>query len=373
MSRIATTLWTALAALMVWTAPALAQNECRSRSAPAAQELTLGADAPPSTLAVMLSIATNAGELAVESQSVKCRRGAPFSIGGSTFQLSGENNDTLPRVAVGTDPGDPVVFARRLPPQVGQIVQELTGDRQTSRNGHILVLQAADRIIVLKVYRALPSDDQIRSDMATLGTGYQPAMAFARAGGGATVFMPGTGAGGAQAPTALSTADGTVFTDAGANAVRHQVTGFVCPQEISGVARRGMTIFDPSDGGRDVSCGYGVQGSSVWHSVFLTRIDGANPNDAFRAALEGAQTGAPKAADIPPPLPAGPAPLPGNVAFWRDLAGANQGVIMSSFGDWHTKIRTTYVDGHDEDVARFIRETFAMLHQTFASQLAAAP
>lgn len=168
---------------------------------------------------------------------------------------------------------------------------------------------------------------------------------------------PGYGSG----PSArLSGADGVIFEDV-EGGVRHGSSAFICPDELEGFRRTRLLIFDRTDGGRDVGCNF-VRGES-WFTLYLTRLPGRSGEDVFETYELQAQNAAPPQGEATPPLAAGLPPLPAFASFWKNDKGGIDGLWMSQIGDWHIKLRTTYLPEDEAAVMAFAEALYRRIHE----------
>lgn len=305
-------------------------------------------------------------------RSAPCRRGESIVVDGVTLRLTGNDGDEHPRRAVGPNPEDPLFFLNGdVDP--GSIMRALLSGQQTINVSvrYVLVRMGPDGRQVIGVFNGLPTDEVLRriiteniavarepqARVDVLGQNLQIMGASPR---GATP-APGDGVpgGGGQ----LAGPDGVIFQDAGNGGARHRRTNFVCPRSIANLNRERLTVFDPSQDGRDVGCGYGQPESAIWHTIYLTHIPDMTPEAVFEEYRRQGQMVAPSARDAAPPLAVGEPPLPSRAAFWVDAQGRNQGIWVSSIGSWHVKIRTTFRNGREQEAAQFAREVFALFYE----------
>lgn len=169
---------------------------------------------------------------------------------------------------------------------------------------------------------------------------------------------PGSGNG---EPEVRQDADGVVFVTAPEGGVRHRLTGFVCPRRLMDFRRSKVAVFDPSEGGRDAACSFSR--SRSWFTLYLTRLPGKSAEDVFETYVMQGEDASPPAGRATAPLAAGPPPLPGFSHFWRNRHDQIEGLWMAQIGDWHVKLRVTYSDDDENDVATFAQTLFRQIHE----------
>lgn len=283
---------------------------------------------------------------------VGCTRGE-FQALGTTYVLTGENGDGVPREAVRADRGlGPSVYLAPLP-----VPQTANGAAQV-RPHALVVVEVNGQRAAKRLYANLPADDVLLRDIP-IALGAAPALvALNPTTKQVFVYVGATAPGVSGGPRSLTAPDGQVFVDAGNGAVRHVPTGVVCPAQLNGRPRSRMTIYDPAEGGRDVDCGYGAGGEASWHSFYLTKAAPVSEQDYFDQAAAGARVQATVVNDVASPVPTGAPPNPSRASFWNDRGGLVQGVMVSKIGDWHVKVRTTYSPGAEAETAAIVSALF---------------
>lgn len=175
---------------------------------------------------------------------------------------------------------------------------------------------------------------------------------------------PPPGAGGDR-PGVFREPDGQVFEAVDGGGARHRLTGFVCPLEVEGFTRSKLAVFDRSEGGRDVACGYQRDGS--WFTLYLTRLPGMSGETVFRTYVRQAEDAAPPKGEAEAPLLAGIPPLPGFSRFWINGREQVEGLWMSQIGDWHIKLRVTYEPADEAAVKAFAEALYRQIHDQVAA------
>lgn len=167
--------------------PSFALTECQSNSNRNARDVDLSLGSPAGS-AFMLFLADAAQDLAATSPDLSCTRGPPIIAGAMTFQLGGENRDEIPRLAVGANDTDPILFVRPVPRRVLARYGALVGDARVPRDAHVLILQSAEEIVVVRVFRSLPSDRQLTEIIGGLGDGFSAVLSVDRRSGQVVLF-----------------------------------------------------------------------------------------------------------------------------------------------------------------------------------------
>ncbi|MDP1735822.1 MAG: hypothetical protein Q8L23_00120 [Caulobacter sp.] len=175
---------------------------------------------------------------------------------------------------------------------------------------------------------------------------------------------PPPGAGG-DGPAVFREPDGQIFEAVEGGGARHKLTGFICPLEIESFTRSKLAVFDRSEGGRDVACGYQRDGS--WFTLYLTRLPGMSGEAVFRTYVRQAEDAAPPKGEATAPLAPGVPPLPGFSRFWINASDQVDGLWMSQIGDWHIKLRVTYEVQDEAAVKAFAEELYRQLHDQVAA------
>jgi hypothetical protein len=309
------------------------------------------------------------------NRTITCTRGEPIAAGGLSFTLTGEDEDSLPRRAIGAGERDPSFY---LYPDVDMgnvLAAMLGGQRAINVNVRYVLVRVTPEVReVIAIYPGMPTDVELRRIIAeNAATAARPQARIEVAGGGVTILAPSISLPLPQGQSRrLTQADGTVFERGERNAVKHKPTGFVCPQNLQGLVRRDLAIYDPSDGGRDVSCGYGRVDSPIWHTLYLTKVPDLTPDQVFTLFERDAQMVAPPTNAMVAPLAPGAPPLPARASFWVDRYGMVQGLWVTSVGPWHIKIRTTCERGRESQAAQFARAAFEAVYSALGSQAPAA-
>jgi hypothetical protein len=162
-------------------------------------------------------------------------------------------------------------------------------------------------------------------------------------------------------PITMAEPDGTIFVTAPDGGAKHTATGFVCPANLSGMTRRGLYIFDTADHGRDVACGYGEPGSTVWYTLYLAKLEVKDSKKVFEDDVREEQQGAPPRADAKAPLMPGLPPLPQRAAFWVSNNDMIDGLWFTSIGSWHVNLRATFAAGHEPEVSATAKSVFSQV------------
>jgi hypothetical protein len=152
-------------------------------------------------------------------------------------------------------------------------------------------------------------------------------------------------------PITMTRPDGTIFVATADGGARHVATGFVCPASFNGAERRGLYIFDASDHGRDVGCGYGKPGTDAWYTLYMAKLDESESKNAFEKEVRSEQRAAPLKSEAKPPLNPGLPPLPERAAFWTSTNDLVDGLWFASIGPWHVNLHATFSEGHEGEVA----------------------
>jgi hypothetical protein len=152
-------------------------------------------------------------------------------------------------------------------------------------------------------------------------------------------------------PIVLNSPDGNIFVATPDGGARHAATGFVCPASFHGAQRRALYVFDVSDRGRDVGCGYGKPGTEAWYTIYMAKLSQSDSKNAFEKEVRSEQQAAPPKGLAAAPLPAGLPPLPERAAFWTSSNDLVDGLWFASIGDWHVNLHVTYAPGHEAEVS----------------------
>ena len=161
-------------------------------------------------------------------------------------------------------------------------------------------------------------------------------------------------------PIVMNDPDGRIFVATDDGGARHAGTGFVCPSTFNGAPRRGLYIFDTSDRGRDIACGYGKAGSDAWYTVYLSKQEAVTSRAVFEKSVRDEQRASPVEADVAAPMAPGLPPLPERAAFWQSK-GKVDGLWFTSIGSWHVQLLTTYVPGHEAEVIGVAKAVWAQV------------
>jgi hypothetical protein len=143
---------------------------------------------------------------------------------------------------------------------------------------------------------------------------------------------------------------------------RHAATGFICPASLGGSPRRAIYIFDTSDKGRDIGCGYGKPGSAVWYTLYLAKLEITDSKAVFDKEVREEQRAAPAKGEAKAPLAPGLPPLPQRASFWTTQDDKVDGIFFASIGAWHVNLHATFEAGHEADVRAAAQSVFS---QTF--------
>jgi hypothetical protein len=164
-------------------------------------------------------------------------------------------------------------------------------------------------------------------------------------------------------PFVLDRPDGTIFVAAPGGGARHVATGFVCPASLNGAERRALYIFDASDHGRDVGCGYGKPGTEAWYTLYMAKLDDAESKNAFEKEVRTEQKAAPLKSEAKAPLNPGLPPLPERAAFWTSTNDLVDGLWFASIGPWHVNLHATFSEGHEAEVAAVARTVWSQVFE----------
>ncbi len=326
------------------------------------------------------------------TRSISCTRGGVFKIGRDDYTLTGENSDKAPRRAIPAGASAPLFYLAPIDDLRAAVQAEL--DKRPAPlpvTAYALVKLDGRTITVAQLFTAIPTDDVLKSAIAALANPIRGPIAISdngkiqlyiatpaapspqtSASGSPAGSTPPPGGAGVGGPTQIYEPDGVVFARQDDGGARHQPTGFVCPIAYGALSRRDMVIYDRSEGGRDVSCGYGEIGSSGWYTLYLTKIPAMSLAQVFQAYVQEAQKVTPVARTTNPPLATGPAPLPTSASFWMDPNGTEQGLWLSKIGDWHVKVRATFRPGLEKEASDTARTIFAAFYQQIRTPGAAA-
>lgn len=341
-------------------APAMAQEPCRSGPVDGAKAVEMtGPTAMAAAIVAGAALTPEAiGDL---DRAVRCIHGAPFRSGSYEYVITGENGDAHPRRILPTQRGGAVFF---LTPTLNPATLG-PGDSEFAL---LLVRMDSRGAFGLRVYDGMPSTELLIRDVeASLLERLTPFAGMLAGSKSLTVF---TGAAANRpevarpAPRQISSADGVVFHADASGGVRHARTGFVCPEDLRGHRRRGMTIYDPSEGGRDVGCFYDEGSGNATYSIYLTTVDPRDHKENFRqtvAALQSMREG--RVANVRSPVRTGRAPRPADAAFWERAPGTIDGVAISPIGEWSFKLRITYRSGAEEEVDQVAATVFESANQ----------
>ena len=157
----------------------------------------------------------------------------------------------------------------------------------------------------------------------------------------------------------MDDADGKIFVSAPAGGARHAATGFVCPASLSGIPRRALYIFDTSDHGRDIGCGYGAPGSAVWYTLYLAKLEITDSKTVFDNEVREERKAAPAKGEAMAPLMPGLPPLPERASFWTAQDNKVDGIFFASIGAWHVNLHATFEAGHEAEVRVAAQSVFS--------------
>ncbi|CAN5210742.1 hypothetical protein BH11PSE2_BH11PSE2_07250 [soil metagenome] len=370
------------------TASAAAAAPCSSAGDPAAKRL----NNPPGDMAAQLMIGLSLGVVLTNEkvEQAKAQAGcerAVFTVGADQFALSGENTDATPRKAVSGRAGGPIMFLTPMG-DLSEIVAAEAAKKpapKTARTMFVLVLVDKDSASALRLYDQVPTDEVLIREIGAALRDPRPFARLDKGGKGPQIFIqtpseappprraeakpsmppgmtPPPGAGGTGLER-LNAADGKIFVAVADGAVQHQSTGFVCPNAVNSRPRVRLMIFDASDDGRDVACGYGSEADSSWYTLYLTKIPSMSASKVFNAYEDEAKTARPPKGRADPPLkPGSKPPAPRYASFWKNRVGGIDGLWMVRIGDWNIKLRASL---HEEDQAEakaFAEAIFAAVY-----------
>lgn len=160
-------------------------------------------------------------------------------------------------------------------------------------------------------------------------------------------------------PITMDDPDGKIFVSAPGGGARHAATGFVCPASLGGLPRRGLYIFDTSDHGRDVGCGYGAPGSALWYTLYLAKLEITDSKKVFENEVREEQKAAAPKGEAKSPLAPGLPPLPQRASFWTAQDDKVDGIFFASIGAWHVNLHATFDTGHEADVSAAAKTVFS--------------
>lgn len=164
-----------------------------------------------------------------------------------------------------------------------------------------------------------------------------------------------------EEPWVMEEPDGRIFTVAPDKGAQHAGTGFVCPEKINGVARRGLFVFDTSDHGRDVACGYGKPGTDAWYTIILTKLELKTSKEVFDRNVLEEQRADPVVEQATAPLAPGLPPLPERAAFWKTRSGKIDGLWFATIGSWHVQLVTTFQPDRQGEVVGMAKTVWAQV------------
>ena len=159
-------------------------------------------------------------------------------------------------------------------------------------------------------------------------------------------------------PITMDDADGNIFVTAPDGGARHSATGFVCPANLGGLSRRGLYIFDTSDHGRDIGCGYGQPGSAVWFTLYLAKLELTDSKTVFDNEVREELKAAPAKGEANSPLNPGLPPLPERARFWTASDNKVVGIFFASIGAWRLNLHATFDMGHEAEVRAAAQSVF---------------
>jgi hypothetical protein len=122
---------------------------------------------------------------------------------------------------------------------------------------------------------------------------------------------------------------------------QHGASGFICPTTVAGFKRGKLSVYDATEQGRDVSCGYDRDVATA--TLYLTKLPSQYTlSRVFETYVRQAQASTPSVGAEPNPYPQIPGESRRLGEFWRDKEGRGEGLWLTQIGPWFIKLRVTY-------------------------------
>jgi hypothetical protein len=335
---------------ILWAAPALAQPACSTQGSTDAHGMAFTNVERIMTVSISGTAEINTPDVVVDAKPACLRPG--LTVNGTDYAVSGENDDRV---------------VRRAAPKSGEGKVVMLVTAKAVPEAHFVLLTAEKGLISIHAYFDKIPDDATFARIAAAmigGSGPPPMVTENRANKKIQVFVPTPAQPAAKPQTAairdLGGPDGIIFLDQGAGAVRHALTGFVCPAAVDQAVRTRITVFDASEGGRDVGCNFGGEADGAWYTIYLSRLPGVTPQQYMQASIKDAQNSVPATGEAKSLIDAGPAPLPSDTYFWMSKKG-KEGLLVRKAGDWALTIRVTILPGNDDKALPVLQHLIQML------------
>lgn len=350
----------AAAAMLFTAAHALAQPACQTDGDYSTQIVDMRSHDTQKDMVLGLGLVKVLTGEAPDKAGAKptCTRGEPIKIGRTRYTITGENTDDLPRRIVPSRRLSPTFYLAPFLDIRAVVAAEVAGEPKPEPTTLFALVRAqgADRTVV-RLFSGIPSDSLLADSLQEFEDSAGPTIA-SLTNGHVNIFLDSV-----PAPTPpispaspfrrQSGPDGEVFRTSGDGAT-HVGSGYVCPDELHGLQRRELAVFDAAQHGRDVGCNYGTSERDNY-SFYLTYLPGDNLTRSFDAATRVALARNPRARDFEPFFSEGQPMGPTRATFWLGRNGLVEGVLMAEINGWQVSMRVTC--SKDSQVAAKMIET----------------
>jgi len=302
---------------------------------------------------------------------------ASFNVGGRSWTLHGDDDETPPRWARSSDLGTIVYLAAMPPADPAHAWAEAqrkhaSGEKTVTFKGMMFALVAADgdKRRIFGFYDALPDDARLIGAMQSALEGRTPAIlgfdVKSRDADEERMIEPLTlavvASQGRIVPADKTDPDGVAFDALPAGAVKARLADLICPLTADTLRRSAIFTTGAADGSDEAGCRYVGERARVAF-VATHAVPGESMRDAMTrmiAAPMASSAGRPASTPDPPSdaMSDGGVGV-GAAAFFRSRDGANQGVWGFTHGDWFVEVYALYAPGGEAPLLAAVDSLFA--------------